>query len=231
MSNSNSLSPPTDALGALYFLPGQYLFKRFENGHEITKGLSSDQISRAFREFRTDSGWISRNLLRYREEPEGNFILSIEPAGMRTILVERDNGEVSEITLPLPTLILLGYKNEFYLWATKSKKVSEKSKLAFAPFPNISGNLNGKICFGSNEVPKVQVENMDAVWKLIFSTPFNRDQANKKCQTHSDDVRELLFELSNLGAKRFPLSELIETDTTIEEMWNRVVERRDYLGF
>lgn len=231
MTKSSSLSPPTDAFGALYFLPGQYLFKRLENGHEITKALSSEQISRAFREYRTDSGWICRNLLRYREEPEGNSILSFELAGIRRILVERSNGEVSEITLSLPTLVLLGYRNEYYLWAAKDKRISETTKLAIAPLPNIGGNLNGKICFGTNEVPEVRIENLDAVWKLIFSTPFNRDQANNKCLSKPDNVREFLFELSDSKAKRFPSSELIETDTTIEELWNRVVENKGNWSF
>ena len=44
--------------------------------------------------------------MRYREEPEGNSFLSYEPAQIRRIFVERDAGEVLEITLPLPTLVL-----------------------------------------------------------------------------------------------------------------------------
>ena len=142
---------------ALYFLPGQYLFKRIEAGRESAKALSSEQIARAFREFCADTGWITRRILRYREEPEGNFILSYEPAGMRTIFVETESGEVAEIKIPLPTLILFGHKNEFYLWAAKGKKVSLNTKLALAPLPNIGGNLSGKICFGSNEVPEAEI--------------------------------------------------------------------------
>jgi len=81
------------------------------------KGLLSEQIARAFREFQTDTGWITRRILRYREEPESNYILSFEPAGVRTIFIETDGGEMAEITIPLPTLILFGHKSEFYLWA------------------------------------------------------------------------------------------------------------------
>ena len=74
------LSAPPDAMGALYFLPGQFLFVRRENGREVAKALSSEQIARAFREYRTDTGWVERRILRYREQPEGNFLLSYEPA-------------------------------------------------------------------------------------------------------------------------------------------------------
>ena len=69
------------------------------------------------------------------EEPEGNFILSYEPAGQRTIFVETGSGKVAEITIPLPNLILFGHKNEFYLWAAKGKKVSPGTKLALATAP------------------------------------------------------------------------------------------------
>ncbi len=115
MNFTNRLTSPPDALGALYFLPGQYLFKRIEAGRETAKALSSEQIARAFREYYADTGWIKRQVLRYREEPEGNYILSYESAGKRTIFVETGSGKVSEITIPLPTLIFLGHKNEFYL--------------------------------------------------------------------------------------------------------------------
>ena len=220
------LTAPPDAFAALYFLPGQYLFKRFEEGRETTKALSSEQIAFAFRDYRTDTGWIIRRVVRCREEPEGNYILSIEPAGQRTIFVETESGKVAEITTPLPTLILFGHKNEFYLWAAKGRKISLNTKLALAPLPNIGGNLSGKICFGSNEVPEAKVENLDTIWNLIFNTPFNGDHSTKKCVSAPDDVRKLLLNLAERQARRFPLSELIETNATIEKLWMHVVEKK-----
>ena len=220
------LTAPPDALGALYFLPGQYLFKRFEEGRETAKALSSEQIAFAFRDYRTDTGWITHHLLRYREEPEGNYILSFYPAGMRTIFVETESGEVAEITLPLPTLILFGHRNNFYLWAAKSKNPDSKAKIALAPLPNIGGNLSGKICFGSNEVPEARVETLDEVWKLVFNTPFNRDHSSQKCKSEPKDVRRLLFALGQKNAKRFPNSELLETNATIGELWMHATEKK-----
>ena len=223
---NNLLTSPPDALGALYFLPGQYLFKRIEGEKETAKALSSQQIARAFREYRIDTGWISRKILRYREEPEGNYILSYEPGGMRTIFVETMGGEVAEITIPLPTLILFGRRNEFYLWAAKGKNVSLKTKLFVAPLPNIGGNSSGKICFGSNEVPEARVENLDKVWSLIFNAPFNRDHSTQKCVSNPKDVRHLLFSLAEKNNKRFPNSELLEINATIEDLWAQAVEKK-----
>lgn len=223
---NNLLTSPPDALGALFFLPGQYLFKRFEAGRETAKALSSEQIAFAFRDYRADSGWITRRLLRYREEPEGNYILSIEPAGQRTIFVESEAGKVAEITLPLPTLILFGHRTDFYLWATRSKKVNKQTKLFVAPLPNIGGNSNGKICFGSNEVPEASVETLDKIWNLIFNTPFNRDHSGDKCRSENKDVRRLLFALAKKNNKRFPNSELLEINATVGDLWRQAVEKK-----
>lgn len=223
---NNRLTSPPDALGALYFLPGQYLFKRFEAGRETAKALSSEQIAFAFRDYRADSGWITRRLLRYREEPEGNYILSIEPAGLRTIFVESEGGETAEITLPLPTLILFGHRNDFYLWAAKNKTVNKQTKLFVAPLPNIGGNSNGKICFGKTEVPEARVETLDEVWTLIFNTPFNRDHSTQKCQSEPKDVRRLLFALAKKNAKRFLNTELLEINATVEDLWRQAVEKK-----
>ncbi len=226
------LNAPPDAMGALYFLPGQYLFKRIENGRESAKALSSEQISRAFREYKTDTGWLSRRILRCREEPEGNYILSFEPAGMRTIFVETQSGKVLEISLPLPTLILFGHAREFYLWAAKTRQVTAKTRLAIAPLPNIGGQGNGKICFGRNEVPEARIETVDTVWNLIFNTPFNGDQSTQKCRTQSRDVRKLLLDLAKKKVRRFPTKELIESTTTIEDVWERFApEKKSYSNF
>ncbi len=224
MKEKPHFAAPPDATGALFFLPGQYLFKRLENGRETVKALSSEQISRAFREFQTDTGWLTRRILRYKEEPAGNYFLAFEPAGIRSIWVESNGGEVVEINIPLPTLILLGKQNEYFLWAAKTKKPTAKTKLCLAPLPNLGGDWQGKICFGSNEVPPAGAATMDAVWNLIFSAPFNNHNANNKCRSQEQDVRRLLFDLAERGAKTFPSSELIESATTIEDVWQRMVE-------
>jgi PRTRC genetic system protein B len=231
MNPTNRLTSPPDALGALYFLPGQYLFKRIEGAKETVKALSSQQIARAFREYRIDTGWISRKILRYREEPEGNFILLYEPAGKRTIFVETEGGEVAEITIPLPTLILFGRAKEFYLWAAKGKTVNAKNKLFVAPLPNIGGNSSGKICFGKTEIPEARVDTLDEVWNLIWDSPFNRDHSTQKCRSQPNDVRRLLVALAKKNARRFPNSELLEINATIEDLWRQAVEKNHSSNF
>ncbi len=231
MDNKPRLNAPPDAAGALYFLPGQFLFKRIENGREVAKALSSEQIARAFREYRTDTGWVERRILRYREQPEANYLLSYEPARIRTIFVETSNGEVREINVPLPNLVLFGKGREFYLWAAKGRSVTQKSCLSLAPLPNLGGDLQGKICFGKNEVPECRADGVDQVWNLIFDAPFNADHASGKCRSEQKDVRRLLFALAERKARNFPAKELLETNTTIEQLWARVVGDKSYSQF
>lgn len=216
---------PPDASAALYFLPGQYLFANFQEGATAIKALSTTQVARAFQDVNTDTGWLGRYVLRYREAPEGNSILSYEPASARKILVVSGSGEIEELKIPLPTLILLSSGRDHYLWAAASSTVSPKTKLAVAPLPNIG---SGKICFGRNDVPETHGSTLNAVWKLIFETPFNRDHAKNRCNSHADDIRILLKKIAADKLRKFPKSELITSTSTVEDAWETLVERRRY---
>lgn len=215
---------PPDADAALYFLPGQYLFETFgENRHGL-KALSSEQVTRAFRDLRTDTGWIDRRVLRYREATDGNAILSYLLAGVRTITVAFSGDRIETLTVPLPTLILLGKGKDYYLWAAGTSKVTQTTRLAVAPLPNIG---SGKICFGKNDVPETHPSNLPAVWKLIFDTPFNGDHSTGRCRTE-DDVRDLLAKLADAKVKKFPTPQLIMSSSTVEDAWESIVERTRY---
>lgn len=215
---------PSDASAALYFLPGQYLFETFgENRHGL-KALSSVQVTRAFHDLQTDTGWLDRRVLRYREATDGNAILSYLPAGERTITVVFPNNRTKTLTLPLPTLVLLGKGKDYYLWATASSKVTKNTTIAVAPLPNIGSS---KICFGKNEVPETHPSTIGIVWKLIFDAPFNGDHSTGRCQTEND-VRDLLEKLAADNVKTFPTTQLIMYSNTIEDAWDRIVERTGY---
>ncbi|MGH9948622.1 MAG: hypothetical protein ACRD6X_15700 [Pyrinomonadaceae bacterium] len=217
-------SVPPDAEAALYFLPGQYLFVDFREEACSIKALSSEQVSCAFRGVHTDTGWLGRKVLRYREASEGNAIISYEPASVRSIHVSLPGGRVESLAVPLPTLILLGKGTDYHLWATTSGHVTAKTNLAVAPLPNIG---SGKICFGKNEVPEVHPSSLSAVWKLIFETPFNGDHSTGRCQTESD-VRDLLVKIAADKVKKFPTPQLITTTSTVEDAWETIVEQTRY---
>lgn len=215
---------PADADAALYFLPGQYLFETFGEHRNGLKALSSAQVTRAFRDLQTDTGWIDRRVLRYREATDGNAILSYLPAGVRSITVAFPGDRIETLTLPLPTLILLGKGKDYYLWAASSSKVTRNTRLAVAPLPNIG---SGKICFGKNEVPETHPSTLPAIWKLIFDAPFNGDHSTGRCQTEND-VRDLLAKLAAGNVKKFPTPQLVMSSSTVEDAWETIVERTRY---
>ncbi len=216
---------PPDASAALYFLPGQYLFADFKESSVSVKALSSDQVARAFRKVHTDTGWLGKRVLRYREAPEGNAIISYQAAAIRKITIFFADRGLVELVLPLPTLVLLGKGQEYYLWAAASTQITANTSLAVAPLPNIG---SGKICFGKNEVPETHPSTLGEVWKLIFDTPFNGDHTGERCNSEPQDARELLRKLADYKAKKFPKSELILSSTTVEAAWETIVERRRY---
>lgn len=222
---NNFSQVPPDASAALYFLPGQYLFADLKESSVSLKALSSDQVARAFRKVHTDTGWLGKRVLRYREAPEGNAILSYEPAAIRKVTVAFADRGLAELAVPLPALILLGKGNEYYLWAAASTQVTANTNLAVAPLPNIG---SGKICFGKNEVPEIHPSTLSEAWKLIFDTPFNADHTNERCHSEPHDVRDLLWKLAADKVKKFPKSELILSTTTVEDAWETIVEQRRY---
>ncbi|CAN5142800.1 hypothetical protein BH20ACI1_BH20ACI1_19360 [soil metagenome] len=227
-------TPPVDTKAALFFLEGHYQFNYLEGNIEKTKFLSPAQIGKAFAVKDVfDSSWLETYLLRFAlGAKKKHKILSVLPAGRRRVFItdprsieerELNDGNsaadlVLELEVPLPALLLLGCGQEYYLWATVDKVISQQSKICAAPFPNLDSS--GSICFGKNTAPECRFDTIESVWNLIFNSPFNNHQAANRCRTHEDDARKLLFELK--GKKTFPKKTLIKTNHTVSELWQSV---------
>ncbi len=232
MENRNFFEPPAEAKAALFFLEGHYQLNWCEGSVEKTKFLSPAQIGRAFStKDAFDSGWLDTFVLRFARGAKAHKMLSVLPAGRRKIFVtdprsvderEMDDGSTSESVLelevPLPTLLLIGLGQKYYLWATLDKTINQKSKICAAPFPNLDSS--GGICFGRNNAPECRLDTIESVWRLILDSPFNGDRAADRCRTNPDDVRKLLLALD--GKKTFPKTALIKTNHTASELWEAV---------
>lgn len=232
IENHNFFAPPADARAALFFLEGHYQLNWREGSVERTKFLSSTQIGRAFSvKDAFDSGWLETFVLRFAQEKKTHKILSLLPAGRRKIFItdprpvnERESDDkgaddsILELEIPLPTLLLLGSGQSYYLWATLDKTINQKSKISHAPFPNLDSA--GGICFGRNAAPECRLDTIESVWRLILESPFNNHQTANRCRTHADDARKLLFTLD--GKKTFPKNALIKTQHTVAELWQSV---------
>jgi len=231
IENQNFFAPPADAKAALFFLEGHYQLNWRMGSVERTKFLSPAQIGRAFSTRDTfDSGWLETFVLRFAQEKKTHKILSVLPVGRRKIFItdprpvneretedESTDDSILEIEIPLPTLLLLGFGQSYYLWATLDKTVNEKSKISHAPFPNLDSS--GGICFGKNTAPECRFDTIESVWRLILDSPFNNHQAANRCRTHPGDARKLLLALN--GKKTFPKNALTKTQHTVNELWQR----------
>ncbi|MGI8641417.1 MAG: hypothetical protein ACR2MG_15905 [Pyrinomonadaceae bacterium] len=231
IENRSFFAPPAEAKAALFFLEGHYQLNWREGSVERTKFLSPAQIGRAFStKDAFDSGWLETLVLRFVQEKRTHKILSVLPAGRRKIFItdprpidERETdaetvGEsILELEVPLPTLLLIGSGQKYYLWATLEKAVNQKSKISHAPFPNLDDS--GAICFGKNTAPECRLDTIETVWQLILDSPFNGDRAADRCRTNPEDVRKLLFQIN--GKKAFPKNALIKTNHTVGELWQR----------
>jgi len=232
IENQNFFAPPVEAKAALFFLEGHYQLNWREGSVEKTKFLSPAQIGRAFStKDALDSGWLETLVFRFAQEKKTHKILSVLPAARRKIYItdprpeierETDNQStgdtVLELEVPLPTLLLIGIGQKYYLWATLDKTVSQKSKICAAPFPNLDSS--GEICFGANAKPECRLDTIESVWRLFLDSPFNGDRAADRCRTHPGDVRKLLFALD--GKKTFPKNALVKTNHTASELWQSV---------
>ncbi len=229
----NFLAPPADAKAALFFLEGNYQLNFREGNVERTKFLSPAQIGKAFAVSDVfDSGWLGTNILRFALlAKKRQKILSVLPTGRRKIYIsdprsvdERESDDegsqnsILELEIPLPTLLLLGCGNNYYLWATLEKEVSEKSKICAAPFPNLDSD--GSICFGKNAKPECSLETIEGIWRLILDSPFNNHHAANRCRTYPEDARKLLLAIN--GKKTFPKNALIQTRHTVADLWHSV---------
>jgi len=233
IETKNFLAPPADAKAALFFLEGNYQLIYREGSVEKTKFLTPSQIGKAFAVKDVfDSGWLDQSMLRFALlAKKTHKILSLLPAGRRKIYItdprpadERETDDegtrdaVLELEVPLPTLLLLGIGQKYYLWATLDKTVSQKSKISHAPFPNLDNS--GSICFGGNVAPECRLEKIESVWRMIFDSPFNNHQTENRCLTHKKDARKLLLEIN--GKKTFPKNALIKTEHTVNDLWQSV---------
>lgn len=230
IENRNLFAPPAEAKAALFFLEGHYQLNWRTGSVEKTKFLSPAQIGRAFSvKDAFDSGWLQTFVLRFAQEKKAHKILSVLPSRRQKIFVtdprpanEREDGDetesILELDVPIPTLLLIGLGQKYYLWATLDKTINQKSKICAAPFPNL--DTSGEICFGSNVKPECRLDTIETVWRLILDSPFNNHQAADRCRTHPGDARKLLFDLN--GKKSFPKNALIRTNHTVGELWQSV---------
>ena len=195
---------------ALYFTnQGHYIFKyKDEHMGVSSKALRTKEVAAAFTLQDSDSGWIPSGVMRTGHNAMGDwFIFFAKP-----LLVDIRFTKEKAITIPAPATVLLGMNDDYYLFAMGEEDFNPKGKVYSAPFPNV--HTDGRICWGSNQKPKVHHSSASQAWDLFFKSAFNGDLADHKCKKNPQDVREFLKGLS--GESRFPVSAMYVCYETLE---------------
>lgn len=191
------------AKAALYFLDtGQFLFRSVQDtGAVTTKYLNMRDVQAAFRGNSEDSGWLPPGILQHGYSTGGPWYFCRFAPQVVTIQL---NGTDETLSIPIPGTILIGHGGNHFMFAYRGK-LQPSSGLYKAPFPNV--HSDGRICFGNNQPPEVDMQNAERAWKLFFSSPFNADLTDGKSIKHPKDVTELLREIA--GRKQFPERDLV----------------------
>lgn len=206
---------------ALYFLDGQYLFKNFA-GKTSAKFVTAKDVAAAFDGREEDTGWLAPGVVRCGHNAGGDWYVYSTPP--QTVLINLEEGEgISTLLIPIPRLALLATGGIYYLWALADKAFAPEARAYKAPFPNVYED--GKICWGSNPIPKISLAKAREPWKLFFEAPFNAHLVNGKSQEHTHDVRRALRGLADKNARRYPVSDLVDLRDSIGRLIDTRIER------
>ncbi|HAA30558.1 MAG TPA: hypothetical protein DCE56_26325 [Cyanobacteria bacterium UBA8553] len=204
--NSLTSSANQQVLCSLYILEGQYLLRYWENDQIITKFISSEAVRNAFSSLPVDSGFLPKGIVRIGSHKKGTWIVKFIPPSINNQITIENSPHNQVLSIPLPSLVLMGVHSQYYLWAIKSKQFDLNALVYNAPFPNINPST-GLICFGSNPVPTAVAIAIETVWNLFLNSPFNGDSVSRKSRTYPQDIRQQLVAIT--GKKHYPLRELV----------------------
>lgn len=214
---------PIEAQGILYFLPaGHFLWRWSGNGAWESKFVTIQDVASAFTNVEHDSGWFGEGVIRAGRSARGDWFVYTASPQKITIALQTPE-ETVPITFPIPTTVLIGVGPAYFLYAAQDTKITPRSSLYHAPFPNVYGN--GRICWGSNHRPSAHHTRAKAIWKLFFETPFNTHLARKKSKAFEDNITEQLRSLSDHHARKYPAADLVRFNTTLESQVQQVMDR------
>lgn len=159
--------------------------------------------------------------------PNTVYVGSIE--GKRTIVEYRkpqptgiwlDGGD-EPLRIPMPGLILIrkdaGEYPTYQIFAVKKRPSDLKVKLYVPPLPNTYPN--GTICWGN--VSRGQMSHLDEVdlgadWSFLLGSGFNSHSVHQKSKKYKTDVRKLLIELDEEKPGKYPTTDLVSANLTLQ---------------
>ncbi len=195
---------------------GHYIFleKKETRGLDMasSKYLRESQVRSAFTGARSDTGWLSHEVIRAGYDAKGPFYVAFFPSQARSIQFVKEEAAHSIIW---PALVLIGAGGKHYLFAVmKMTHVDGASQLYHAPFPNTYDD--GRICWGENGNQAVDASQAEKTLDLFFESPFNHDLATGK----SKKGTSLLNIYTASQGAFYPVEDLVPFRQNLESMLN-----------
>jgi len=183
----------------LLFLDGAYILHS-EQGY---KYLSSATLRNAFSNLPIDSGWLAPGVIRCGSNTSGDWAVKFIAPKIHNL----DCSDLGTLTVNLPAIIFAGSSKNYWVWALKEQQFAPDAQLFHAPLPNVHAS-NGQICWGINQPPSCNPQNINAAWEMFINSPFNSHLANNKSKCCPEDIRQQLVKLHAKKAKKYPTSDL-----------------------
>lgn len=217
---SISLAAPEGASAALYFLEGSYCFQSVGDGSVVQKFVSPASVRDAFAKEPLDSGWLPPGVNRYGVSAKGAWMVRWHAPAIYDVHLE---GIKQPLRVPMPSLIWIGQKHNYFILAAREKTFTQNAMLYRAPLANV--NRSGLICFGANAHPDVAAGGFDRAWRTFWEASFNNDHDDGKSEKYPDAINDHLRELARAKAKTYPLVDLVSTHTTLNAAIERLTKR------
>jgi len=203
---------------ALYLTDlGHYLFKFKEGNKAAVKNLREAEVKAAFTGVNDDSGWIRSGIVRIGNNVKGPFFVYYRTRELKAMHFD----DKSEFIICLPPTVLIGANGKFKLFALREEGFTKDAIVYCAPFPNVDPS-DGRICWGTNDKPKVNPSKAEKVWELFFNSLFNDHLTDKKSKSHPKDIRKLYKFLEEEGVD-YPLDDLVTTHKSIDEITENLI--------
>ncbi len=211
MSNPTPPPPPQRPRLRLDFFDTAVILSRWEeNGQSTTYPVAVQDVVSACTEIQLGSGFLPPNTLFWKQQANKTTLGIYVPGKRWQVRIGK-----KRLHIPMPPLVFVGNGRAYSLFAVKKRPSDGHTPLYHVPCPNVFGN--GGICQGDTPFPACSAKNMAKALKMFWEDSlFNGHLSHGKSKTHAKDVRKLWQNLD--GRKRFPLTELIPAQRTLQSL-------------
>ena len=164
-----------------------------------------------------DTGFIKPNsgVIFVSSKGKSRVVAAYRPPQITGIWLE---GSETALRVPMPGLVVMkhlptGSTNVVAL----AGEPELEAQLYDAPVANVSG-AHGHVCWGTVSVPVIPEDSTDLrpLWDAFFGTRFANHGTARKSLKHPSDVRSMLIQLHDSGAKKYPVEDLVPLSTQTE---------------